>query len=56
MTDKEILDELIQKRDGWRQSLADCKSKIEWFQSELSKADRLIELLEQEMGIKPKNV
>lgn len=46
MTDKEILDELINQRDWWEKAVDREQKKLEDFKAELAKTNRLIELLE----------
>ena len=45
MTDKEILEELINQRSWWEERIDECKAKLNEYELELAKVKRLIELI-----------
>ena len=50
--DQYILDELIAQRSWWEKQIEDCDKKKKYYENELAKANRLIEVFESKINEK----
>ena len=48
--DQFILDELIEQRSWWEKQIEDCENKKKYYEIELAKANRLIEVFESKIN------